>query len=119
MTPPQSEQPPAPRRNLRRCRRQTPKGSAKALAFRNALGVGSNIATAILDVSETGARLLLKEQLRNGQEFEVNFETMGSHPIRTVAVVVWTVAAADGRFVTGVQFHKALRYADLIALARP
>src|SRR3954447_19621678 len=119
MSPPQSEHAPATQRNLRRCRRQVPKGSAKALAYRNALGVGSNIATAILDVSETGARLLLKEQLREGQEFEVNFETMGSHPIKTIATVVWTVAAADGRFVTGVRFDKALRWADLITLARP
>jgi hypothetical protein len=119
MNSPQSEQPPAPRRNLRRCRRQAPKGSAKAQAYRNALGVGSNIATAILDVSETGARLLLKEQLRNGQELEVNFETMGARPIKTIAVVVWTVAAADGRFVTGVRFDRALRYTELITLARP
>jgi hypothetical protein len=118
MSAPQPDQP-APRRNKRRCRRQVPKRSAKAMAYRNALGVGSNIAAGILDVSETGARLLLNEQLRDGHEFEVDFETMGARPIKTVATVIWTVAAADGRFVTGVSFAKALKYADLLTLARP
>src|SRR5262249_3787402 len=109
---------PVPRHNKRRCRRQVPKRSAKAIAFRNALGLGPNVATGILDVSEFGARLLLVEQLRVGQEFEVDLETVATRPIKRLAVVVWLIEAVDGRFVTGVRFEKALSYADLIALSR-
>ena len=115
-----SQQPdqPATRRNKRCCRRQIPKRSAKALAYRNALGLGPNVATGILDVSEFGARLLLVEQLRVGQEFEVALETLGTRPIKRLAVVVWSIEAADGRFVTGVRFEKSLSYAELLALSR-
>src|SRR4051794_32565199 len=108
MTPSQPQKPPA-RRNQRRTRRQAAKGSTKATAYRNALGLGRNIAVGVLDVSESGARLTLKERLAEGTEFEVHFESAGViKPVRMLAVVVWSVEAADGSFVTGTQFAKAL-----------
>lgn len=109
---------PSPRKNQRRCRRQDPKGSTKVRAYRNVLGLGANVAAGVLDVSEAGARLLLSESLPPGTEFEVHFESAASRPVKLVAAVVWSVAAADGRFVVGVRFQKALGYADLQALSR-
>src|SRR5262245_54335444 len=70
------------RRNQRSSRRQVAKGSTKAVAFGNPLGLGRNIASAVLDVSETGARLVLVQQLEQGAEFEVNFEGPGSKPVK-------------------------------------
>jgi PilZ domain len=109
---------PPPRQNLRRCRRQAAKGSTRVKAYSNAHGLGHNVAAAVLDVSEAGARLLLTVKLAEGAEFELNFESAGSRPIKLLAIVVWSMESADGRFVTGVRFQKALSYADLQALSR-
>jgi hypothetical protein len=106
------------RKNKRASRRQPAKGSTRAVAYGNALGLGRNIASAVLDVSETGARLLLTKRLADGAEFEVNFEGPGSRPVKMLALVVWSVEAADGRFVTGIRFEKALNYAAFQALSR-
>src|SRR4051794_1891177 len=104
MTPSQPVTPPA-RRNQRRTRRQPAKGSTKATAYRNALGLGRNIAVGVLDVSESGARLILTEQLAEGTEFELFLESTGVvKQVRMVTTVVWSVEAADGRFITGTQF---------------
>jgi len=48
-------------RNKRRSRRHVPKRGNKLFAYRNALGLGPSIAVAMLDVSEVGIRLVLKE----------------------------------------------------------
>jgi hypothetical protein len=106
------------RKNKRSSRRLPAKGSTRAVAYGNALGLGRNIASGVLDVSETGARLLLNRRLADGAEFEVNFEGPGARPVKLHAYVVWSVEAADGRFVTGVRFEKALNYAALQALSR-
>ncbi len=109
---------PAPRQNTRRSRRQPPKGSTKFRAFRNAMGLGPNIAVSILDVSETGIRLVLKEELRQQTEFMIEFEPVGARPIKVAARVVWTLPLADGNTCVGAAFAKNLAYADLLALAR-
>lgn len=110
---------PAGRRNQRRFRRQSAKGSTKATAYRNSLGLGPNIASSVLDVSEWGARLLMKEDLAANTEFEVNFESHAlSKPVRMIATVVWSVPAADGRFVVGARFQKPFDYAALQSLTK-
>jgi len=117
MTQPQSN--PPPRRNQRASRRQPPKRSTKVVATRNALGLGPNIAFRVLDLSETGIRLLLKEELRIGREFEITLESAASRPVRTVAQVVWCVATADGQFCVGARFQKPISYASLQGLSVP
>jgi hypothetical protein len=107
------------RRNLRRCRRQAPKGSTRVKAYRNGLGLGRPISDGVLDISEVGARLLLTVELPVGAEFLIEFESAASRLVKMLANVMWIVAAADGRFVVGVRFQKALPYVDLHALARP
>src|SRR3954452_15779498 len=105
MTQPQAN-PTPPRRNQRASRRQPPKGSTKVRATRNALGLGSNVAVSLLDLSETGVRLLLKENLRIGQEFELTLESAASRPVRAVAQVIWSIATAEGQFCVGACFQK-------------
>jgi hypothetical protein len=106
------------RRNQRACRRQLPKGSTKAQATRNSLGLGPNIAVNVLDISERGVRLLLKEKLAPGHEFEVVLESAASRPVKVVAEVIWMVEAADGRFCVGARFVKPISYAEMRALSR-
>jgi hypothetical protein len=110
---------PITRSNKRRSRRQSPKGSTRVRAYRNALGLGPNISAGVLDVSETGVRLLLKETLPIGQEFEVILESVaGSGFVKVIAKVIWVVKTADGQFCTGSEFTKSLSYANLQKLAR-
>jgi hypothetical protein len=118
MSNPQSSQPAIPRRpNMRRSRRQNPKRSTRLKAFRNALGLGPNIAVSILDLSEGGVRLIVKEALKPKAEFEINLETMGSRTFKVIAQVVWTLPLADGNHCVGARFQKDIPYADLGMLA--
>jgi hypothetical protein len=103
----------------RRTRRHAPKGSTTAHATRNTLGLGPNIAARVLDLSEGGIRLLLREDLPRGQEFELTLESAAAnHPVKVLGRVVWSVATADGQFCVGACFQKPLSYASLQALSR-
>src|SRR5689334_14499338 len=107
------------RTNQRRSRRKPPKGSTRVRAYRNALGLGPNIGVGVLDVSETGVRLVLKEALPVHQEFEIHLETVaGSKSVKVLAKVVWTVEMADGNHCVGAQLAKQLNYADFQGFAR-
>jgi hypothetical protein len=105
--------------NRRRARRQQAKRSTKVYCTKGSMGLGSNPALGILDLSETGIRLTLKQQLGPNQELEVNLESMNHRrPLKVLGRVVWCVAAADGTYCAGVEFHRALGYIDFQALIK-
>src|SRR5438445_3513930 len=89
------------RSNSRRSRRAAPKGSTKARAYKGPMGLGPNLAVAILDVSETGIRLVLKNDLPKGQEIECNLDNVSARPIKVIADVLWSLPMADGNFCVG------------------
>jgi hypothetical protein len=106
-------------RNRRLNRRQLPKGSTKATCHKGLFGLGRDIAVAVLDMSQYGAQLVVKEALKRGQPVEVGLEGLGRQkPIKLPAVVVWCVAGADGNHLVGTRFERALSWADIQALAR-
>jgi len=105
--------------NRRRARRQQAKHSTKVNCTKGSMGLGTNLALGILDMSETGIRLLLKQQLGPNQEIEVNLESLNHRrPLKVLGRVVWCVAAADGTYCAGVEFHRALGYIDYQALVK-
>jgi len=107
-----------PPSNRRRSIRRRATRTVRVTCHQGAFGLGPNLATALLDVSESGARLRLKKALETGGEVEVGLQGPGhSRPLKQIARVIWSVASADGDFVTGVEFQKYLRYADLQALS--
>ncbi len=112
--------PPQPgRRQRRTAPRRNPKGSTKAVCRKGGLGLGPNIARAVLDVSEGGARMLVKEALQAGDEVEISLSSLSTlHDVVRVGEVVWAVPAADGSCCVGVQFHKRLDYSLLLDLSR-
>ena len=82
-------------------------------------GLGPNLALTLLDVSETGARLVVKEPITRGQEIELGLLAPGC--VREYAlsgVIVWAVATASGAHCVGVQFQKRLSYSALQDLGR-
>jgi hypothetical protein len=108
----------APPRTDQRAARQPPGGPTVARAYRDASGRGQDIAVAVLDVSEGGVRLLLREELPPGQEFLVSLEGPAAPPVTVIARLVWSVAAADANFVVGASFQAAICFADLVTPAR-
>ena len=73
----------------------------------------------MLDVSESGVRLLVTADLKPRQEVEVSMQAPGQlREIKHVGQVVWTVPASDGTFCIGVQFDRRLSYAAVQDLGR-
>jgi hypothetical protein len=104
-------------RNRRLSQRRQPKVRVKLACRKGGLDLGLNIATALLDVSESGARLLLKEGLAAGNEVSVSLEGPNHRrPVLRLGHVVWCVPAADGAYCVGVNFQKSLPYKDLYYL---
>ena len=58
-------------RNRRLSRRQAPKGSTKATCHKGLFGLGRDVAVAVLDISQYGAQLVVKEALKPRQPVEV------------------------------------------------
>ena len=76
------------RRNERRC---PPKRSVKVTCRKGALGLGPNLALSLLDVSETGVRLIVKEELKARQEVEITLLGIGQQrPLQVMGAVVWS-----------------------------
>ena len=107
--------PPEPSmRNRRLAKRRPPKRSTKITCRKGALGIGPNLALSLLDVSETGIRLVVKEDLKVRQEVEIGLLGIGhQRPIQIMGDVVWCVPAADGNHCLGVKFQRFLSYTDL------
>jgi hypothetical protein len=104
--------------NRRRQRRQKSRGSTKVTCTVGKWGLGQNVARSLLDVSASGARLVVTVALTVGQEVEVSLQgTWHLRPLKLPAQVVWCVATADGGYCAGLQFERHLPYADLQALA--
>jgi len=105
--------------NRRRCRRLLPKNGTRAICLRGSLGLGNNLAISVLDLSEEGVRLLLKEPMVVGQELEINLESINHRrPLKILGNVAWAVPTADGTCCVGVRFQRSLRYAEVTQLVR-
>ena len=107
------------KRNRRVSPRRSPKGATRVSCRRGCLGLGPNIAVTLLDVSETGARLIVKGALIPGQEIELGLLAPGC--VREYSVpgeVVWSVETASGAHCIGVQFEKRLSYSAVQDVGR-
>jgi hypothetical protein len=107
-------------RNRRLNRRQVPKCGTKATCYKGLFGLGRDVAVAVLDMSQYGAQLVVKEAFKPGQPVEIGLEGLGrQQPIKLPAVVVWCLEGADGNHLIGARFERPLTYPDIQALARP
>jgi hypothetical protein len=101
-------------KNRRQSMRRHPRGATQVNCLKGAMGFGRNLALRLLDVSEQGVRLVLKEPLTCGQEVELQLQGVSHRrPIKYAAQVVWCVPAADGTFCVGLHLAKTMRYVDL------
>jgi hypothetical protein len=107
-------------KNRRNATRRPAKGKIKIVCYKGTLDLGENIAVKLLDVSETGIRLLVKIGLDDAQELLILLE--GQHhmrPVRSFGNVIWCVPSDGGNSVVGVRFTKYLSYKDFTYLTLP
>jgi hypothetical protein len=107
-------------RNRRKAARKIPRTTVKVECRRGSVGLGKNLATQFLDVSEGGVRILSTESLAPKQEVEVILLGLSySKPLKRLANVSWSVPLENGQCCMGLEFQKRLLYQDIIQLARP
>ena len=100
----------------RRCVLRRPNGLCRVKCRKQMLGLGQNLAKALVDLSTQGAGLVLATELAPGQVVEVCFVTVHGRPLRVSGEVAWAVRREDGSYRAGVQFLEPLRLADVLRL---
>jgi PilZ domain len=105
----------SPRPNRRRGCRLKAKPSIRIDLTKG--GFGRSLARSILDISQTGVRLVVKEPLAANQEVLVELECMNHRgPIKSRGRVIWCQCLADGTHCVGVDFASPISHYDFIQL---
>lgn len=107
---------PAKTADHRRLRRKKVKRGTSLCCRKGTLGLGKDIALALQDLSEEGAKLLVKEDLAMGTEVELTLTGFGAHK-RVVALgtIVWCKPEGIS-FSVGVRLRDRLPYVDFFNL---
>jgi hypothetical protein len=106
--------------NRRRSQRRRPRNSVKIECRLGAYGLGPNLASIALDVSDTGARLIIRDAVEPESEVEIIISAYGiRRPIKRLANVRWQVELAEGGFCIGTEFQKRIEYRVWQNLAAP
>jgi hypothetical protein len=112
--------PTRPRVNRRASRRSALRGTIKVECRKGSLGLGPNLVLYPLDISETGVRVVLKVELKRGQEVEVLLTGGGSpRPMKKRATVIWSLPTEADAYVTGIRFDGYVPFAELQGITRP
>jgi hypothetical protein len=106
----------APVRNKRLTRRRPPKRTTRALLYGSAIGVGANLAVSVLDLSETGIRLVIKSEMKVGQQVQVELESSSRRLVKVQATLIWILPTIDGNFCAGFQFDKTIEWGSILSL---
>jgi hypothetical protein len=105
--------------NRRRARRTPLSGVARVECRKGSMGLGPNLTFKVLDISETGASLIVKTAVREGDELELLISAPSFiRPLQCLAEVVWSVTLSDGSHGIGVNFAKPLRTAERQRLSK-
>jgi hypothetical protein len=106
-----------PVKNRRVFARRVPKRKSKICCYKGALDLGPNLALTLLDISESGIRLVLKSPLDPGQEVNVTFEGIAhKRPLKCNGRVIWCIGAQDGSHCVGIRLDKYLPYQEIARL---
>jgi PilZ domain len=101
-------------RNRRFSRRRRTRNLVRLSCYRSAFGFGPNVGLHVLDLSETGIRMLVRVPLKQNEEIVIELSGAGQRrPTRLPANVSWVVATADQLYCVGASFQRRLRYANL------
>lgn len=107
-----------PNRNRRLAMRRLAKRKVRVACRKGALDLGHNLADKVLDVSETGIRLVLRVALEVDQEVTVAMEGFGHHrPVMRLGKVVWCRPDGAEAYQVGIHLEKSLPYRDVLELS--
>lgn len=107
-------------RNRRTSPRRKIRSSAKVECRRGTLGLGPNLAAELLNISESGAGLILKCPLKTDDSVEFLVSDHGLRKaIKQSAKVCWCLQLHDGRYCAGLSFEKWLPFSDVQVIAKP
>jgi hypothetical protein len=102
--------------NKRRGPRHRPRGAAGVEVWREAPGVGRNLAVALADVCQEGLGVYLTAAVRPGDVVEVVLTRRGGPPVRVPAEVRWCAQGTDWTYRAGLRLRRPLAYQDLADL---
>lgn len=106
--------------NRRKSPRRRPRSAVKIECRKGTTGLGNNLIATVLDVSDTGVRAVLTQELAPRAEVEIIITSFSvKETIKRVGVIRWQVKMENGQFCTGIEFHKRLVYRDWQNLASP
>jgi hypothetical protein len=106
--------------NRRRSQRRKPRGYVKVECRAGSYGLGTDLAVAVLDLSDKGIRMIIRRTLDLGAEVEITIGGYGlQKPLKRVAKLRWQVATADGQSCVGIEFDKRIDHRDWQMLASP
>lgn len=99
--------------NRRGTFRRTPRGKHKVECRLGVTGLGRNIAERLIDISQTGASLIVSRPVDPEAEVELTLNCLGRpRPVRVAAMVVRCTAGEDGKHTLCVHFERPLDYAS-------
>jgi hypothetical protein len=105
---------PATQRNRRMSRRRSPRPGVKVSVRAGSMGLGPDLATGLIDISEDGLQVRLKAPLPVKSEAEVGFEKAGSgRPLKVMAEVRWCLTDPGGGCRAGLQLRRRMLYTQL------
>jgi hypothetical protein len=101
--------------NRRGSIRKRPRGWVKFEA-RGKFGMGPNIAHTVWDLSQTGICLVVKTDVKPGEELELRITSQAHHNILTRGTVVWVDPLDEQQYTVGLRFNQPLHYAEVSQL---
>lgn len=106
--------------NRRRAKRSPVRSNVKVQCRKGGLGLGPNLVKQVLDVSDTGTRILISKELDLKSEVEVTIEGYGLRGIiKRLGNIRWQVKLESGDYCIGVEFQKCLNHRDWCNLVIP
>ena len=106
--------------NRRGSIRKRARKSIRLQCRRGATGLGANVASGYLDISESGAQLVINDSVKPGDELEVILESYGMRgALRRLSDVRWAIPVDGGGWRIGVRFQKRLTFREVQNLSMP
>ena len=98
----------------RRQRRRKSKRSTKVICTRGLMRMGPNQARTLLDLSATGAALVVTASFHAGENLVLELDiTWRARPLQAPARVIWCVPTSNARYCIGVKLERPLDHRDL------
>jgi PilZ domain len=102
------------KKNRRAFLRRPAKLKVKVTCRKGSFDTGPNLAKSVLDISESGIRMVIKDPMKAGQDVSITLEgMMQMRPVKRTGKIIWCVQTTEGDYCIGVLLEKYLPYQDI------